>query len=287
MWGFDTTIGTFFSKRRIKVFSAAVTFNFLVTTAARADLIAFPSNPPKPAETKAKIFSTQTLTVPDSFGSMERIHHDPNSNRFVVLIQDAHAVLDAQVNIQKLIEYFQKEYGIRTVLLEGTEGRLDPTLFRAFQDETLKKRVFQGYLGRGELTGAEMAAILNEQPADYFGIEDWELYEKDYIAYLKAFDQRPEALETLNEIERRLDEERARIYSTELNRFHEAVSGFRAGSLHFIEFLKFLGQFRATSTAKQCRFAGKTVIAPQGLSRSYGMKSINGIASVSEAISEL
>ena len=47
----------------------------------------------------------------------------------VVLIQDAHAVPDAQRSLEKLIEYLQKEYGVTTVAVEGAEGKIDPTLF--------------------------------------------------------------------------------------------------------------------------------------------------------------
>ena len=90
-------------------------------------------------------------------------------DRFVVLIQDAHAIPDAQRSLEKLIEYFQKKYGVKTVALEGAEGRLDSTLFRLFPDAEKRQSVFADYLASGELSGAAAASVLSSSKADYVG----------------------------------------------------------------------------------------------------------------------
>ena len=170
----------------------------------------------------------------------------PSSERFVVLIQDAHAIVDAQQNIQKLIEHFDKKYGVRLVALEGAKSKLDPMLFRTFPDNNLKKQILSGYLKRGEITGAQMAAIFDEQERVFSGIEDWGLYEGNYRAYLRAQDAKG-AMETAwKAFKIRLDEIRKTVYSEKLNEFQDQCEAFRAERTNFSEFLMYLVNFKKT-----------------------------------------
>src|SRR3989338_3151532 len=120
---------------------------------------------------------SEKLVIPEELGSIQAEHRAGDGRPYVVYIQDAHAILDAQTKIEKLIGYLQEEYGFGLVALEGGEGELDPTLLRTFPDEFVKRRVMESYLRRGELTGAQMAAIFHPGNAAYFGIEDWKIYE--------------------------------------------------------------------------------------------------------------
>src|SRR3989338_2659820 len=97
----------------------------------------------------------QQFRIPDELGRIEslRIGNSPEKP-FVVILQDAHAILDAQQKIRLIIEHVRKEYGIQTVALEGAAGKLDTILFRAFPDAKSKQEVFGQYLERGEVTGA-------------------------------------------------------------------------------------------------------------------------------------
>src|SRR5688572_9985235 len=64
------------------------------------------------------------IRIPTSLGSIKEAHTGKNAG-LVILIQDAHAVPDAQRNIRGLIEYFQANYGLDAVGIEGAHGRLD------------------------------------------------------------------------------------------------------------------------------------------------------------------
>ncbi len=122
--------------------------------------------------------------------------------RTVVLIQDAHAVPDAQRSLEKLIEYLQEKYGVTTVALEGAEGKLDATLFHLFPDAKKREEVFGEHLGSGELSGAAVASVLSSRKADYVGIEDWKLYQEGVAAFLNGLKSQPAIdaqLVTLNE----------------------------------------------------------------------------------------
>ncbi len=182
----------------------------------------------------------EKILIPREMGSVQEDYRSKTGKPFVVFIQDAHAVVDAQSNIRELIRYFAQNYGMGLVALEGGAGRLDSLLLRTFPDEGLKKKVLADYLERGELSGAQLAAALNPEDASYFGIEDWPLYEAHYLAYLKAAKNEQAVLEALDGKEKELDAERAEVYSTGHNEFHEKVKAFRGERLSLLDFLKYL-----------------------------------------------
>jgi len=166
------------------------------------------------ASASASRGNVQELVVPPELGTIQemdvgkRMSNDgkfksgfsssvilpPSSGKFVILIQDAHSIPDAQRSLAKLIEYFQEKYGVGTVALEGAEGKLDPTLFRMFPDAEKRKAVFDDYLATGELSGVAAASVLMQGKAEFVGIEDWRLYEEGVHAFLSVLGDRPSSM---------------------------------------------------------------------------------------------
>ncbi|MBI3316504.1 MAG: phosphotransferase [Candidatus Omnitrophica bacterium] len=194
--------------------------------------------PPLMAETSPASFSAIPFppNVPEKIGSVTAHFQGSKKSPFVFLIQDAHTIYDAQRSIQKLIEFLEKQYGVNLVGVEGAKGKLDTTLFRAFPENEIKAKVFNAYLEKGEWTGAQMAAIGNSK-ALYHGLEDWEIYKKNFLTFQAVVGRREENLKKLEETERDLDRQRARIYSPGLNQFHNQRKAFEAGTLPLQEML--------------------------------------------------
>ncbi len=180
------------------------------------------------------------ISIPSEIGSIQTQYNASESKPFVIVIQDAHAVLDAQNNIRELIELLQKEYGVDLITFEGGKGKLDPTLLRTFPDGFIKKKVMNEYLERGELTGIEMAAFFNPHEAEYYGIEDWDLYRENFAAFLKASENKKEILSSLRHVKEALDREREQAYSPELNGFHQQVDAFEEEREPLSQLLKYL-----------------------------------------------
>lgn len=197
----------------------------------------------------------EKISVPEEFGSVQSAFFGGPDRPFVIFLQDAHAVVDAQTSIQNLIRYFSDSFGVDLVALEGGKGKLDPTLLRTFPGEEIKKNVLEEYRAKGELAGTEMAAVTNPSEASYFGIEDWKLYEAHYVAYLRAVKEQGALLADIKAAEEDLDRERVKIYSPEHNEFHEKVRSFRDERQSLLEFLRFLKEFR--SRAAETPNAGK------------------------------
>ena len=224
-------------KFALQATALATAFFFSITNSG----IAGPA-PPSGSEGEFPAVASINLSVkiPQPLGDIRAQKLIPGQDRFIFYIEDAHAILDAQDHIQDLIGYLHREYGVRLVALEGGEGSLDATLFRAFPNEAAKKRVFGNYLKNSELTGAEIAAVFHSDQLDYFGIEDWNLYEENYLAYLRAQEAKEQILKELARRKSNLDEKRKHVYSPQLNEFHEKLQAFRNVDLHLIEFLGYL-----------------------------------------------
>ena len=184
-----------------------------------------------------------SIQVPAQFGKIDEFFHG-KSSRTVVLIQDAHAVPDAQRNIWKLIEHFEKEYGIRQVAVEGAASELDAQFFRSFPDKSRLKKVFEEYLQKGELSGPNAAALFSDSQAEYHGIEDWALYEEGLGYFLKAEEKKPEILRKLEMESKKLEEEKRGTYSKQLFEIDQELEKFQENHENLAAVLKKLALAR-------------------------------------------
>lgn len=182
------------------------------------------------------------ISIPPSLGRIDRqsFNSHDKDKPLVIYIQDAHAIVDAQANIQGLIEHFESRYGVTVVALEGGSGELDARLFKAFPDNFARRKVFSEYLKRGEITGAEIAAVFGKSNAKYFGIEDWGLYQKNYSAYIQNCQKKKQVGEELLAARKLLDQQRTNLYPKEMNQFHLESQAFYEEKNKFEDFMKTL-----------------------------------------------
>ena len=82
-------------------------------------------NSEKPELTRSDLAQ---LALPEGVGRIEE-KFEGSSEGTVVLLQDAHAIPEAQRNIRKLIEHFQSRYGVRLIGLEGGLERVGRAVF--------------------------------------------------------------------------------------------------------------------------------------------------------------
>ena len=68
----------------------------------------------------------QTWQPLPKHGSITEKVFAPHSRGTLIHIQDAHAVLDAQQNIQNLLDELKSQFGASDIYLEGGAGKLDP-----------------------------------------------------------------------------------------------------------------------------------------------------------------
>jgi hypothetical protein len=193
-----------------------------------------------------------SITVPGEIGKIEDLYAG-DSGQTVILIQDAHAIPDAQRNIHKLINFFRSQYGIDTIAAEGSASEMDPQIFKSFPDQELLKKVFEKYLEAGELNGTAAAAIfssndkssLARKEARFTGIEDWNLYEAGVEAYLRAMEQEPASSKKLKIKSEQLKKEKERIYSSQLLEIDRLLESFRTNGAALSDVLLKLSEVKA------------------------------------------
>ncbi len=117
---------------KLKKLVALICIPGLLTTGSQSGFAA-PRTPQVIAASSDFPTDLARLTIPETLGTIEEAFLT-GGNRTVILIQDAHAVPEAQNNIRKLISYFQKEYGAGAVAVEGASGPLDTFFLRKFPD---------------------------------------------------------------------------------------------------------------------------------------------------------
>lgn len=190
------------------------------------------------------------LKLPSEIGKIEE-YYSGSADQTLVLIQDAHSVPDAQKSIHRLIDFFQKKYGVDIVGLEGVSGSYDAALFRSFPDPEMLRSGFKTFLKSGELTGAAAAAVFNESDAVYQGIEDWKLYEQGTRQFLEALKRQPENLKQLQMLTERLDSEKTAVYSPELLEADRILRDFYLNQADFKSVLMRLADFLAPSQGSE------------------------------------
>lgn len=209
---------------KTRVMSCLTLVFFLISNFTSDPALALES-PAPPAALSLEFPSDPALVkVPPEMGKIED-YFKGAAGGMVVLVQDAHEIPDAQRNIQRLIDYFQKNYGVGLIGLEGAHARLDPLIFKSFPDKERLKKVFKEYQEQGELAAGTGSAIFG-RGGDYEGVEDWELYEEGIGFYLQAMGEEPRVLEKLKVLENRLKAEKERLYSAELLEVDRVVEHF-------------------------------------------------------------
>ncbi|MBI3313577.1 MAG: hypothetical protein HYZ83_05035, partial [Candidatus Omnitrophica bacterium] len=100
-------------KKVIAVFVAVSMFFHGYTAYAIAE-----ESPAAAINSSTKPIPILDFRLPAEIGDIKE-KFEGRDGRMVFIIQDAHAVPNAQRNIQKIIDYVQTKYGVNMVVLEG------------------------------------------------------------------------------------------------------------------------------------------------------------------------
>ncbi|MBI3306633.1 MAG: hypothetical protein HYZ84_02345, partial [Candidatus Omnitrophica bacterium] len=204
----------------------------------------------RPASSPASKISPENLSsikIPEEIGKIQEVYQG-KSQDLIILVQDAHAVPDAQRNIQNIISHFQKEYGLDRVALEGASRELDPQIFRSFPDKKLLKQTFEDYFKNGELAGTVAAAIFSSQENGsrivFQGVEDWSLYEDGIALYLSALQEENSALEKIYSFKEEIEKQKELIYSKQLLELDRTLADFESNHARLFDVLKKLARIQ-------------------------------------------
>ncbi|MCB9799174.1 MAG: hypothetical protein H6757_00265 [Candidatus Omnitrophica bacterium] len=184
------------------------------------------------------------VELPESMGVVEEAYLK-GRDRTVILIQDAHSVPGAQRNIQKLIRYFGREYGIGLVALEGVDAQFDLQIFKSFPDKSKLKYVLKNLHDQGELSGPAAAALFNDEVQTFRGVENWGLYEEGLGYYLSARRHEEEIARNLQGWQDDLQSRKEKTYSKILLETDTKIENFQQNKIEFVDLLNYLTPLKA------------------------------------------
>lgn len=215
------------------------------TTACPQYLLAQPRGVSRPNSSGTlKVFSVSIdkMQIPIEDGIVETFWQGKSAKPSVMIIQDAHAVPDAQRKIEKIITFLENKYGVKFFGLEGAQGYVDAQIFKSFPDQKKLREVFNRYYASGELTGGNAAAVFSPENARYEGLEDWNFYEKGFKLFSKAAAKQDKLSAFLAVKKSDINKREKQLFSTPLMRAVEALNSFQADGEYFLQALQTLAE---------------------------------------------
>ncbi|MFH1798691.1 MAG: tetratricopeptide repeat protein [Candidatus Omnitrophota bacterium] len=123
-----------------------------------------------------------------------------DSEKLIINIKDIHDNYGTQKSIVDVLDNLLVNYDVRFVGIEGSEGYIDTSVISAFEDEEAK-RIGADYLMReGKISAGEFFAALSKTPVKLYGIDDSQLYLKNYYAFLSLLEKKEENLKEINSL---------------------------------------------------------------------------------------
>jgi hypothetical protein len=229
----------------------AFLFNIMAFDVAWADN-ARPAHSHQTADNVVQIDSVKALSVksfslPEYLGEVKGLY-DAGSDQIVINIQDAHCNYACQQKIAEILEYFNKEYGIDNINLEGGSKNYDLSIFTDIQDEPARKRVADYFVREGLVSGAESFAINNPGKVSLWGIEDGQLYLKNLDVYRKSLQHKDQIEKHLKSLSYILSTLKVKIYSKELLDLDSKSGSYRSGNLELKDYVTYLSHIAGKSS---------------------------------------
>ncbi|MFA6141911.1 MAG: hypothetical protein WC738_01260 [Candidatus Omnitrophota bacterium] len=180
-----------------------------------------------------------SVVVPRDFGLVKN-KFTGNSGKFIVHIQDAHCNYEAQSNIVKIVEGLIKNYNLGLVSVEGADGFIDTSWFKAFPDDEVRKEVADYFMKKGEITGPEFLSITTDLPFKLFGAETRSYYIQNLNAFTASYPLKGETEKYFNSIKTVLSRLKGYIYSEELKALDAKVQDYESKKIQFNDYIRFL-----------------------------------------------
>ncbi len=155
----------------------------------------------------------------------------------VIIIRDAHSSYTAQKNIAEIIVNLTARGDVSSVVgIEGAAGCIDLSILSGYPSLQAKDIVTDILLEDGELTGAEKAAIVSGREIVLAGLEDADLYVRNYDIYVNSREDRKRGVENISEIDAGLERLKKRVYNKKLLDLDKLFYAYRNGKVSTLSF---------------------------------------------------
>jgi len=176
------------------------------------------------------------LHVPSSIGTVEKLQ--AGSGKSIFHIQTAHGHYQAQQNINFLLKDLEKNYGVKTILVEGASESLDPEIINFFpKDHKSTMSVVDTLTRKAVIQGPEIF-LLESNSAKGFGIEDPKAYEKNLQDFASVLRARNESKQFLDNLDSGIERLAAVYLDTNLRSFLKQMDRRETGIVPFDAYLQ-------------------------------------------------
>lgn len=184
------------------------------------------------------------VEIPYQLSSLEEVYEAPASvdPKLILHIQDLHGSYEAQTKIKDILEYLYSQYGFNLLFLEGAVNQLKPEQLYLFPDAERNRKLAEDLAKKGELTGAELFMLSGPENVHAVGIEQPELYRKNYEAFKKIHANRKILDRFEDQITQRLDTLSSLYFSRDMRRILRDWRKFEQGHRDFLPYVKRLAE---------------------------------------------
>lgn len=174
------------------------------------------------------------------YGSVRDLYLSPNTDApFIVHIQDAHGIEEAQRNISSMIGVLTEEPGVQLVGLEGASGAIPLERYRNFPKH-ITKEVADLFLNRGLIAGPEYAGVTLSAAPTLFGAEDNDLHNANVTALKTAFKTKTETQTQIKTLQAKLAVLKETGYSEDLRTFDRHFNAYHARTEKLADYVRYL-----------------------------------------------
>ncbi len=187
---------------------------------------------------------TDKLTVEDigvalDYGIVKE-KFEGKTDKIIIHIQDAHCNYEAQHNINKMLDQLHTECGVDVISVEGAEGLVDTSWFRAFPDAEIRKEVADYFMKKGEITGTEFYSITSNYNGTIFGAETRDYYIKNLKAFTKVYPHKNNIENYFTDLKTVVSRLKSIIYPPKLKELDQRITAFGEKELELSAFADYL-----------------------------------------------
>lgn len=232
-------------KRKHRYFAKTIIWMLVSCIFFEIPLSASSAAGPLPAASQKALSFFGINSIPQNLGHTEEIHINPDSDKKIILIQDAHMNVSAQQNIAGLMKAVHLQNGnINNILMEAGFGEESVEDIRALLNQENSETEIQALLYKNLIQAPEAFALSSAQKIRLTGIESIELYESAANLYLKTISAAEQLKSYQAQMRSSIGKISAKILNPRLRVFWLFKRRYQAGNLPLTEYCRLLSSLR-------------------------------------------
>ncbi len=191
-----------------------------------------------PSENLHRLDRDREIQIPPELGLIDESFHGI-SGKTIVYLQDAHASLEAQENIAKIINHLVAHDGVSTVFEEGYEGPVPTDKYFGFiKNPKIKEKVSYFLMDHLRVGGAEYAHINRTKNFNLVGADSLKLHKENVDQYRLSAAKKDVITKDLKALEKELKSLVDSRFPKELKEWLKTKRQFDAKKLDLFTYLE-------------------------------------------------